>query len=74
MAKKITIRNIKHIRHLEFNLPSRSGVYTLTGSNGSGKTTLVKILVGQLKPDEGKVKIGPKIDLIYLLLQNFFLN
>jgi len=28
---------------------------TLVGVNGSGKTTLLNMIVGQIKPDEGKV-------------------
>lgn len=43
--RKITIENIKHIQNLEFNVPSNSGVYVLTGSNGSGKTTLLACLL-----------------------------
>ncbi len=35
------------------------------GANGSGKTTLLKLLVGDLKPDMGRTKRGPKVDLIY---------
>ncbi|MBX9977457.1 MAG: ATP-binding cassette domain-containing protein, partial [Alphaproteobacteria bacterium] len=35
------------------------------GANGSGKTTLLKILVKQLEPDTGMVKVGPKVDLVY---------
>ncbi len=35
------------------------------GPNGSGKTTLLKILVGQLSPQVGEVRIGTKIDLLY---------
>jgi ATP-binding cassette subfamily F protein uup len=37
----------------------------LIGANGIGKTTLLKILLGQLKPDHGKVKTGTKIDIAY---------
>lgn len=37
----------------------------IIGPNGSGKSTLVKMLVGHLKPDEGRVKIGAKLDLTY---------
>lgn len=33
-------------------------VMALIGANGSGKTTLLKMIVGLLKPDEGKVLIG----------------
>jgi ATP-binding cassette subfamily F protein uup len=35
------------------------------GANGAGKTTLLKILLGELKPDSGKVKIGSKLVLAY---------
>ena len=37
----------------------------LLGANGAGKTTLLRLLMGLEKPDEGKVKLGAKIDLIY---------
>ena len=37
----------------------------IVGPNGSGKSTLIKMLVGKLEPDTGRVKIGAKIDLIY---------
>ncbi|MDR0780991.1 MAG: ATP-binding cassette domain-containing protein [Pseudomonadales bacterium] len=37
----------------------------LLGANGSGKSTLLKILLGQLAPDSGTVKLGTKIELAY---------
>ena len=37
----------------------------LIGPNGTGKTTLLKILLGQLTPDHGKVKIGTRIEIAY---------
>ena len=38
----------------------------IIGANGSGKTTLVKMLVGHLTSDlGGRLKIGPKVELIY---------
>ena len=37
----------------------------LLGPNGSGKTTLLKILLGQLQPTSGSVKIGTKLELAY---------
>ncbi|WP_430464184.1 ABC-F family ATP-binding cassette domain-containing protein [Tabrizicola sp.] len=33
------------------------------GPNGVGKTTLLKMLVGQLKPDTGSVKLGTNLDI-----------
>jgi ABC transport system ATP-binding/permease protein len=37
----------------------------LIGANGCGKTTLLKILLGQLQPDQGSVKVGTKLELAY---------
>ena len=37
----------------------------LIGPNGYGKTTLLKILLGKLKPDHGKIKTGTKIEIAY---------
>ena len=35
------------------------------GANGMGKTTLLRMLLGQLEPDTGKVKLGTKMELAY---------
>src|SRR5450759_1281719 len=43
MSIKLTIKNLKNIRSLEFDLPG-PGAYLLTGSNGSGKTSLLTCL------------------------------
>ena len=41
---------------LSLNLPSR-GLVAIIGDNGTGKTTLLRIIIGQLAPDSGTVKI-----------------
>jgi ABC transport system ATP-binding/permease protein len=38
----------------------------IVGPNGAGKTTMVKILLGQLKPDEGTVRLGANLEPVYL--------
>jgi ATP-binding cassette subfamily F protein uup len=37
----------------------------LIGRNGAGKTTLLKILLGELEPSEGTVKLGTNIKVAY---------
>lgn len=37
----------------------------IVGPNGAGKSTLVKILLGQLQPDSGEVKLGSKLEVAY---------
>lgn len=38
----------------------------LIGRNGVGKSTLLKIIVGELKPDSGEIKIGNRVKIGYL--------
>jgi ABC transport system ATP-binding/permease protein len=37
----------------------------LIGPNGAGKTTLLKLILGELAPDSGTVKLGTKMDVAY---------
>ncbi|MCA8942330.1 MAG: energy-dependent translational throttle protein EttA, partial [Planctomycetes bacterium] len=38
----------------------------IVGPNGTGKTTMLKLIVGKLEPDEGKVTIGETVELCYV--------
>lgn len=38
----------------------------IIGDNGCGKTTLLKLLLGEMDPEDGKVKIGSQVKIGYL--------
>lgn len=38
----------------------------IVGNNGTGKTTLLKIILGEITPDYGKVEIGDKTEFNYI--------
>lgn len=37
----------------------------IIGKNGSGKTTFLRMLTGDIEPDEGQVKLGKKLEISY---------
>ncbi|HBH39957.1 MAG TPA: hypothetical protein DDX06_16390 [Curvibacter sp.] len=50
----------------EVNLEVQRGeIVTLIGDNGAGKTTLVKMLIGELQPDQGEVRLGTNLEIAY---------
>ena len=50
----------------DFNLRvMRGDKIGLIGANGAGKSTLLSILLGNLKPEHGSVKMGTKIEVAY---------
>lgn len=50
---------------LNFNLP-KGGIVGVIGPNGAGKTTLFKMIVGEEKPDKGRLTIGPSVQIAYV--------
>ena len=38
----------------------------LIGDNGTGKSTLIKMIVGELYPDDGRIRTGPQVKEAYL--------
>lgn len=47
---------------------------TLIGANGAGKTTLLKLIVSELFPTEGEIKIGSRVKIAYFSQQHEGLN
>lgn len=46
-------------------LISRGDRLALIGANGTGKSTLIKLLMEQLKPTSGKMRVGVNLDIAY---------
>jgi ATP-binding cassette subfamily F protein uup len=44
----------------------RGDRFAVVGRNGAGKTTLVKLLLGELTPDAGSVRLGTGLETAYL--------
>src|SRR5439155_5959889 len=45
---------------LNFDLP-KGGIVGIIGPNGAGKTTLFRMIVGEEKPDAGRLRIGDTV-------------
>lgn len=52
------------VKDLDFKL-MRGDRLGLIGPNGAGKSTLIKLILGKLKPDAGKVKLGTNLQIAY---------
>jgi ATP-binding cassette ChvD family protein len=53
------------IDDLSFIVPP-AGIVGIIGPNGAGKTTLFRMVVGDDKPDEGTLRVGPTVELAYV--------
>ena len=50
---------------MTFSLPP-GGIVGVIGPNGAGKTTLFRMIIGQERPDAGRLKIGETVTLAYV--------
>ncbi|QDV51227.1 ATP-binding cassette domain-containing protein [Gimesia fumaroli] len=46
-------------------LITRGDKIGIVGRNGAGKTTLLKLLLGELKPDTGSIRLGTNLEILY---------
>jgi ATP-binding cassette ChvD family protein len=51
--------------NMSFKLP-KGGIVGVIGPNGAGKTTLFRMIVGEEKPDQGTIKVGETVQLMYV--------
>ncbi|KAA1189172.1 ATP-binding cassette domain-containing protein [Pseudohalioglobus sediminis] len=68
------VAELQHVSHAygdktllrDFNaIIQRGDRIGIVGPNGAGKSTLVKIMLGELTPDSGTVKLGSKLEIAY---------
>jgi len=52
------------VRHFSA-LITRGDRIGILGPNGVGKSTLIKLMLGELQPDEGRIEMGTKLEVAY---------
>lgn len=63
-VSKLSLRYGKKILFDDVTLKFRPGlVYGIIGANGAGKTTFLKILSGEIKPNDGQIVLDPGVKL-----------
>ncbi len=62
VAKRFGERQI--VRDLTLNV-MRGDRLALIGPNGAGKTTLIRLILGQMAPDAGSVRLGTNLEVAY---------
>ncbi|MCH7337850.1 zinc ABC transporter ATP-binding protein ZnuC [Acinetobacter sp. NIPH 2699] len=53
------------LRNVDFALQAKE-IVTLIGPNGAGKSTLIKVLLGIMSPNKGKVRFAKKLKMAYV--------
>jgi ATP-binding cassette subfamily F protein uup len=60
----LSFGNVRAIDGLDLDV-APGQIHGLIGPNGSGKTTLLKLLLGELQPQAGEVRIGTQLQVAY---------
>lgn len=53
------------IDDLSFKIPP-GAIVGIIGANGAGKSTLFKMIVDELEPDSGELRVGPTVEIAYV--------
>jgi energy-dependent translational throttle protein EttA len=53
------------VEDLTFKLPP-GGIVGVVGPNGAGKTTLFRMIVGEEQPDDGALRVGDTVEVMYV--------
>ncbi|MGB0645859.1 MAG: ATP-binding cassette domain-containing protein [Bradymonadia bacterium] len=77
-AAELSGKIVAELNNVSFAYPDKPIVNGLTttilrgdrigiiGANGAGKTTLIRLLLGELKPNSGEIKLGTKRQVLFL--------
>ncbi len=60
----LSVANKEVLRDFDFSFQSGMKI-GIVGNNGVGKTTFLKLLMGEITPDKGSVKIGTNTEYLY---------
>src|SRR5512140_3768936 len=59
-ASNVSLSYGKRVLFKDVNIKFTPGnCYGLIGANGAGKSTFLKILAGEIEPDQGTISVGP---------------
>ncbi|MGI5921669.1 MAG: ABC-F family ATP-binding cassette domain-containing protein, partial [Syntrophomonadaceae bacterium] len=59
-----SFRELKVLNKVDMQIHKGEKI-ALVGPNGCGKTTLLKMITGQITPDEGTIKTGSRVEIAY---------
>jgi ATPase subunit of ABC transporter with duplicated ATPase domains len=71
VLERVSKRFGRRVLYESFDFMVRRGErWCVMGKNGAGKTTLLKMVVGELRPDSGNIRLGASLKLGYFAQQS----